>query len=186
MPMTEDELTALQAFPQQSLTEVPRATVSAINDELIKRIYGLPYDAASYAGQVAAVRADGSTLDVAGRNSGPLGFGRAELWQYEPHVVAITSNTNITAAAHQGALLKCSNIGAVTLTFAISGDPLSGIADNFVCQIARLRTSGAVQIARGGGVTNGNPNDHTRVSAGRMAQIWLAGTELGFYGGTEA
>lgn len=186
MALTEAELIALQAFPQQTLSEVPRATLSAIHDETIKRTYGLPYDTTNYAGQVAAVRADGSTLDVAGRNSGALSFGRADVWQYEPHIVSIIGSTTITAAAHQGALLKCSNLGAITLTFATSADPLSGIADNFVCHVWRLRSSGAVQIARGGGVTNGHPNDHTRVSAGRMTLLILGGTELGFFGGTEA
>lgn len=186
MALTEAELLALKAFPQTNLAEVTTTTTAQINDEMIQRNYGLPYDMSAYDGEVVAVRADGSTVDVASRNAGPIGFGRARLNQFAPYVVTITGSTILTAALHQGALLKCANVGAITLTVATSGDPLSGIADNFVCQIARMRSAGAVQIARGGGLTNGNPNDHTRVSAGRMAQLWLAGTELGFYGGTEA
>jgi hypothetical protein len=186
MPKTEAELDALRTFPETNLTEVPRPTVAAINDEGIKRWKGIPYDMSALVGRVALVRSDGDTLDVVGNSSTDLvSFGRCPVWQWEPRVITITTNTTITDDAHCGALLKCTNVGAITLTFAIAA-PGSGISDNFNCTVWRLRSSGAVQIARGSGVTNGNSADHTRVSAGHMTMLLLGGTELGFFGGTEA
>jgi hypothetical protein len=184
MALSEAELEALRTFPESTLQEVPRTTVAALNDEYIARLKGVPYDMSALVGNVAMVRADGESLDVAGNTPGSLiGFGGQAVWQWIPRVISVTGSTIISDANHRGALLKCGNVSAITLTFAIGG---SGISDNFTCYVARLRFSGAVQIARGGGVTNGHANDHTRISAGGAAQLWLAGTELAFYGATEA
>lgn len=185
-PLSDDELQALRSYPQADLAEVDQAVEASFKDEMIQRTGGIPYDLTPYPCQAIVVRADGSTTDVAERlESGPVAFGRRGVGQFKPHTLPVTASLAVTDALHCGARLCCANVSAITITFAVSGDPLSGISDDFVVELARLDGAAVVQIATGGGVTNAHPAGHTRVAAGRIVQAWLHAGKLYLNGGTE-
>lgn len=132
------------------------------------------------------VRGDGKGYSPAGASGAPFfDLSGLAVRGFKPYPVALFGNTVATQNLHDGCLLYYTGGSAISLTFARTSDPATGLQDNFTCRVFRSKTAGAIQFVFSG-LTNGNPDAHTRVDAGRPVEVWLlgSGTELEFWGGT--
>lgn len=154
--------------------------------EVIDRIEPLPTTATGQAGQVALVNDTETGIAVAGNgDTGAAGFARREVWQFKPRAVDINVSDVLTDSEHLGALLRCNPSTPMTLTISISGSPSSGCSDGFVCEVLRKTGASTVSFAFSG-VTNQQPDGNNDVIAGEVVRVYIWGTQVYLFGGTEA
>jgi hypothetical protein len=185
MPWDEDELNEMRFYPQLTTDPVDQEKIGQLNDEVIQRIGGIPYFLDQYPGQLIAARYDGTSTDLVSRVNGPVNLGANSIWQFRPLTVTTDVSVIMTDNDHLGARLKCINTSPIILTFGASEDPLNGIGEDFVCQIARMKTAALVTLSLGS-LTNGHPNNWTNIGAGGIIEVWLTGGVLCTYGGMVA
>lgn len=186
MPLSDAELQALRFVPNLATDPVDQEKEGIFKDEGLARWGQLPYSYTGTAGQVVTVKDDASGISVASQaGTGLVSFGFRPVSQFRPWPVLVTASRALTDFLHCGARIKCKNTSAITLTLSLSGDPLSGVVDNFVCQIARMKDAAAVQLAFGGGLINAHPSLHTRVGAQRIIEVWVIDGQVNIYGVTD-
>lgn len=163
----------MREFPRDDLEEIPRAGLREIHARLIDSTGTLPTDYSPYGQQPLVVAADGSGPIPAQDLAGDLLLGLRPVRGWRPGEVPIAASLGVTDRDHAGATLVCYHATLpITLSFAVSGSPLSGISLPFCCRIRRLFGSATVQIALSG-ITNRNPNGHTKVVVARAAEIHI-------------
>lgn len=186
MPMSDAELQASRFVPNLSTDPVDQELEGKFKDEGVARWGQLPYSYTGFAGQVVTVKDDTSGISVASQaGTGLVSFGFRPVSQFRPYPVLVTSSRAVTDFLHCGAVLECKNTSAIVLSLSLSGDPLSGVVDNFSCEIARMKDALGVQLSFGGGLVNVHPSLHTRVGAQRIIRVWVRAGQVNIYGGTD-
>lgn len=166
-------LDQMRVFPGDDLEEIPRASMREINARLVDSTRTLPTDYGPYAQQVVVVAGDGSGPIPAPDLTTDLLFGLRPVRGWRPAEVPVTASIPVTDWDHAGAVLMCHHATTpIVLTFAVSGNPLTGISLPFCCRIRRRHGSAAVQIALTE-ISNRSPGGHTRVVAARAAEIHI-------------
>lgn len=185
MPLAPEELDALRFYPSLATSPVDQEKEGAFKDEMIQRVQTLPYILTPYAQQVICVRADGAGPIPAANLGANVLFGLQGVGGFKPARIFATTPVICTDATHCGARIVFRNTSAVTVNFSLSANPLTGVSDNFVCQLLRARGAAAVQMTFGAGITNSHPTAHTRVLERRLVEVYIESGDAYLNGGTD-
>lgn len=173
-------------WPTEDLANVDMGLMRSFHDMLINRLAATPETWTGLAGQVMVVEAGEAGFKPASQASLEfLDFALRPVRRFRPGNVEILGDATLTDAGHCGASLILKNPAAAVLTLALDPDPAVGCSTPFICEILRTVGAATVQIALGPGLTNRNPDGHTRVIEGRSAVLRLEGTDVYFNGYTE-
>lgn len=184
-PESIDDFAA--GWPPQDIVKIQVEKTRLFVQLVCNRVRTMLEAWADHAGQPLVVDAAGNGPTAAGASGlAAILFANKRVRGFQFMPVDVTASVVLTDSGHGGVTLMLKNTSPVTVTIAPTGDPLTGCSTGFVCEILRcVESTAAVQVAFSG-CANRNPDGHTRVKAGRLAQLKLAGTDVYFNGYTEA
>lgn len=174
-------------WPRDDVEEIDSEQFQLFIQLVSNRIKAMADVWASYAGQVIAVNGTGTGPTAAGASGlAALLFANKGVRGFKFAPLDVTGAVVLTDNGHGGVTLLLKNTTPITITIAPTGDPQTGCSTGFVCEILRcVESTAAAQIVFSG-CTNRNPDGHTRIKAGRLAQLKLVGADVYFNGYTEA
>jgi hypothetical protein len=185
--MADSVFASFGNYPSDAELEISQATFRTGHTDIVNRIEEVPENFTGMIGQVMAVKDDergfcncGSTALTA------VTFAQKPVKGFKVGAVTVTGSVSLTDNSHGGVSIMMTNGSAATVTVSISANPASGISADFTCEIARAHNASAVQVVASGGATLRNPQGHTRISQGGIVRLRLHGSDLYFWGYTEA
>lgn len=175
--------TDFRNWPSDDLPEVVRAFARRFQSQVINKILDLPEDYTEYDREVICVNESGhSPVPASQIGDVPASFANKQVKNYKPGMVDLAGSDTLTDDEHCGALILMANSSAATLTIVLSSDSSAGVSNGFECHVLRLVGSESVEIVMGPGLTNRNPDGHTKVAAAGRIVIFVRGTDVYIHG----